>query len=138
MIALGVDPKPNLRLAATYSPSFAPAFLAVTNIIFAYGGHVAFFSFISEFRDPSEFPKALFMLQTADITMYLVVAIVVYRYAGVSVVSPALGSTSKVVMKTAYGIALPTVSCCQYKRVKLSDNFIQILLAGVIYGHASP
>lgn len=110
MIALGVDPKPNLNLAATYSPSFAPAFLAVTNIIFAYAGHVAFFSFISEFRDPSEFPKALFMLQATDITMYLVVAIVVYRYAGVDVASPALGSASKVVVKIAYGIALPTVS----------------------------
>ncbi|KAF2630025.1 amino acid transporter [Macroventuria anomochaeta] len=120
MIALGVDPKPNLRLAATYSPSFAPAFLAVTNIIFAYAGHVAFFSFISEFRDPSEFPKALFMLQAIDITMYLVVAIVVYRYAGVDVASPALGSASKVVVKVAYGIALPT-----------------ILLAGVIYGHVA-
>lgn len=111
MIALGIDPKPNLRLAATYSPGFAPAFLAVTNIIFAYAGHVAFFSFISEFRDPSEFPKALFMLQATDITMYLVVAIVVYRYAGVDVASPALGSASRVVVKVAYGIALPTVRC---------------------------
>jgi hypothetical protein len=109
MIALGVDPKPDLNLAATYHPEFAPAFLAVTNIIFAYAGHVAFFSFISEFRDPSEFPKALFMLQATDITMYLVVAIVVYRYAGVDVASPALGSASKIVVKIAYGIALPTV-----------------------------
>jgi amino acid permease len=115
MIALGVDPKPNLRLAATYSPSFAPAFLAVTNIIFAFAGHVAFFSFISELRNPSEFPKALYMLQATDITMYLVVTIVVYRYAGVEVASPALGSASKVVVKVAYGIALPTV-CRHYKR----------------------
>jgi amino acid permease len=115
MIALGVDPKPNLRLAATYSPSFAPAFLAVTNIIFAFASHVAFFSFISELRDPSEFPKALFMLQATDITMYLVVTIVVYRYAGVEVASPALGSASRVVVKVAYGIALPTV-CGHYKR----------------------
>lgn len=41
--------------------------------------------------------------------MYLVVAIVVYRYAGVDVASPALGSASKIVVKIAYGIALPTV-----------------------------
>jgi amino acid permease len=110
MIALGIDPKPNLRLAAAYSPSFAPAFLAVTNIIFAFAGHVAFFSFISEFRDPKEFPKALCMLQITDITMYVVVAIVVYRYGGVDVASPALGSASPIVVKIAYGIALPTVS----------------------------
>jgi hypothetical protein len=91
MIALGIDPKPNLRLAAAYSPSFAPAFLA-------------------EFRDPKEFPKALCMLQITDITMYVVVAIVVYRYGGVDVASPALGSASPIVVKIAYGIALPTVS----------------------------
>lgn len=42
--------------------------------------------------------------------MYLIVAIVVYRYTGVDVASPALGSASNVVMKVAYGIALPTVS----------------------------
>lgn len=118
LIALGIDPKPNLNLAATYSPRFAPAFLAVTNIIFAYAGHVAFFSFISEFRDPREFPKALFMLQATDITMYLVVAIVVYRYAGVDVASPALGSTSRVVVKVAYGIALPTVCYFLYRSVE--------------------
>jgi hypothetical protein len=34
---------------------------------------------------------------------------VVYRYAGVDVASPALGSASRVVVKVAYGIALPTV-----------------------------
>lgn len=137
MIALGVDPKPNLNLAATYSPGFAPAFLAVTNIIFAYAGHVAFFSFISEFRDPSEFPKALFMLQATDITMYLVVAIVVYRYAGVDVASPALGSASKVVVKIAYGIALPTVSQGSRAKRTVSTDYQQILLAGVIYGHVA-
>jgi hypothetical protein len=47
--------------------------------------------------------------------MYLVVTIVVYRYAGVEVASPALGSASRVVVKVAYGIALPTV-CGHYKR----------------------
>lgn len=110
MIGVGVSPSPNLHLDATTTVSFSQAFLSVTNIIFAYAGHVAFFSFISEFRDPTEFPKALFLLQAIDVTMYLVVAIVVYRYTGTSVSSPALSSTSNVVMKVAYGIALPTVS----------------------------
>lgn len=111
MIAVGVDPRPNLHLVATRNIEFSAAFLSVTNIIFAYAGHVAFFSFISEFRDPREFPKALFLLQATDISMYLVVAIVVYRYTGQDVTSPALGSSSNIVMKVAYGIALPTVSC---------------------------
>ena len=106
---------PNLHLSATVSTSLAPAFLSVTNIIFAYAGHVAFFSFISEFRDPTEFPKALYLLQATDISMYVIVAIVVYRYTGEDVASPALGSASNVVMKVAYGIALPTVSLYSLK-----------------------
>ncbi|KAF2200952.1 hypothetical protein GQ43DRAFT_337433, partial [Delitschia confertaspora ATCC 74209] len=120
MIGVGVTPARDLHLDATVKTSLAKAFLSVSNIIFAYAGHVAFFSFISEFKDPSEFPKALYLLQVTDTTMYLVVAIVIYRYTGTQVASPALGSTGNVVMRVAYGIALPT-----------------ILLAGVIYGHVA-
>lgn len=110
MIGVGVDPKPGLHLDVIVHSSFAPAFLSVTNIIFAYAGHVAFFSFISEFKDPTEFPKALYLLQATDMSMYLVVAVVLYRYTGQDVSSPALSSASHVVMKVAYGLALPTVS----------------------------
>lgn len=52
--------------------------------------------------------------------MYLLVAVVTYRYAGADVASPALGSTAPVVEKIAYGIAIPT-----------------ILVAGVINGHVA-
>lgn len=79
------------------------------NICFAYAGHMAFFSFISEMKTPRDFPKALIGLQTTEICLYLVSAIVIYRYAGADVASPALGSTAPVVKKIAYGIALPTV-----------------------------
>jgi amino acid permease len=72
-------------------------------------GHVAFFSFISEFKNPKDFPKALFLLQITDVSMYIIVAVVVYRYAGNKVSSPALGSAGKLVSKVAYGIAIPTV-----------------------------
>lgn len=72
-------------------------------------GHVAFFGFISEFRRPEEWPKALYLLQAVDTAMYLVVAIVIYRYCGPDVKSPALGSASPLVKKIAWGIAIPTV-----------------------------
>lgn len=52
--------------------------------------------------------------------MYLIVAVVTYRYAGADVKSPALSSTSPMVQKVAYGIAIPT-----------------ILVAGVINGHVA-
>lgn len=83
--------------------------------------------------------------------MYLVVAIVVYRYTGLRVSSPALSSTSNVVMKVAYGIALPTVSLrfsfssdiqsrmcmCTCLGEKFLTQDPKILLAGVIYGHVA-
>ena len=83
-------------------------------------GHVAFFSFISEFKHPEQYPKALFLLQGVDVSMYLIVAVVTYRYAGTDVASPALGSAAPLVRKIAYGIAIPT-----------------ILVAGVINGHVA-
>lgn len=119
MIALGISPA-GRGTQATEKAAFADAFLSVTNIIFAYAGHVAFFSFISELRDPKEFPKALWLLQICDTGFYIVAAIVIYRYAGADVSSPALGSASDTVAKVAYGIAIPT-----------------IIIAGVIYGHVA-
>ena len=110
MIGIGIE-KPSLHVDATTTPKFYNAFLSVTNIIFAYAGHANFFSFISEMRVPEEYPKALYLLQFADITMYAVSAVVIYRYGGPDVSSPALGSTGPTVRKVAYGIAIPTVGC---------------------------
>jgi len=120
MIGLGIEKPGYNNVQVTTQTSLAPAFLAVTNIIFAYAGHVAFFSFISEMRTPEQYPKALFLLQGIDITMYMIVAAVVYRYAGSGVSSPALGSTSPLLQKVAYGVAIPT-----------------IIIAGVINGHVA-
>jgi len=71
---------------------------------------VAFFTLISEIKNPRDFPKALYVLQLVDTSMYIVVAIIVYRYTGEKVASPAIGSAALTVMKVAYGSALPTVS----------------------------
>jgi hypothetical protein len=60
-------------------------------------------------REPRDFPKALYMLQTFEIVFYTVAAIVIYYYAGQSVTSPALGSAGPVLKKVAYGIAIPTI-----------------------------
>lgn len=62
----------------------------------------------------------MFLLQGSDTVLYIIVAIVVYIYAGDQVESPALGSAGPVVKKIAWGIAIPT-----------------ILVAGVIYGHVA-
>jgi hypothetical protein len=71
-------------------------------------------------KDPREFHKALYTLQITDTILYTVTAVVIYVYTGDSVRSPALGSTSPLLAKVAYGIALPT-----------------IVIAGVINGHVA-
>ncbi|KAL2395899.1 N amino acid transport system protein [Exophiala dermatitidis] len=108
----------SVRLWPQAGLTFHAGFLAVANMVFAYAGHVAFFTFISELKNPRDFPKALAFLQCSDISMYIITAVVVYYYAGDQVASPALDSASRVVKKVAYGIAIPT-----------------IVIAGVVNGH---
>ena len=120
MAAVGTEKPGDGKIDATIQASLADAFLPVTNIVFAYAGHVAFFSFISELKRPEEYYKSLFLLQGVDTFMYLLVAAVIYAYAGADVASPALGSSSPLFQKIAYGIAIPT-----------------IVVAGVINGHVA-
>lgn len=118
MIGLGVQYPAGKPVKATVDTDLVTAFSAVLNIIFAYIGHVAYFGIMAELKDPRDFPKALCLLQSLDIVIYIVTAVVIYRYAGDGVGSPALGSTNPVLQKVAYGIALPT-----------------IVIAGVVFGH---
>ncbi|XHG05571.1 hypothetical protein AWENTII_008789 [Aspergillus wentii] len=120
MIAIGVQAPDHVEVDVTTNVSFAEGFLAVTNIVFAFIAHVAFFGFISEMQDPRDFPKSLAMLQVTDTTMYIITAVVIYRYAGPDVKSPALSSAGPLMKKVAYGLAIPTV-----------------VIAGVVFGHVA-
>ncbi|KAB8260955.1 transmembrane amino acid transporter protein-domain-containing protein [Aspergillus pseudonomiae] len=120
MIALGIQRPWHGGVQATVDTSLYKAFLAVCNIVFSFSGHVAFFGFMSELKDPKDYPKSLFLLQGIDVILYIVTAVVIYYYAGQDVTSPALGSASPVVRKVAYGIALPT-----------------IIIGGVVNGHVA-
>lgn len=97
-------------MSATLHPSLSTGFNSISNVVFAYAGHLAWVSLISELRDPRGFPKALLVQQAFMIVAYLIVSIVVYHYGGDNVASPALSSTSKTVAQVAWGVALPTVS----------------------------
>ena len=72
--------------------------------------HVSYFGLISEMEEPRDFPKSLALLQVIDTALYLVTAVVTYRYFGPGISSPAPSSAGKVMKRVAYGIALPTVS----------------------------
>ncbi|KAG2415622.1 hypothetical protein HFD88_006813 [Aspergillus terreus] len=117
MIGVGIL-HPGKEVEAVVKTDFVSGFTAVTNIVFAFCGHAAFFGLAAELKNPRDFPKALLLLQGTDICLYLIAAVVIYRFGGADVASPALGSASPIVSKVAYGIALPT-----------------IIIAGVINGH---
>ncbi|KAJ5595402.1 uncharacterized protein N7459_001610 [Penicillium hispanicum] len=109
MIGVGIQDHGYTTIKATVDTDLYRAFTAVTNIVFAYCAHVAFFGLLAEMKNPRDFPKALYMLQTFEIIFYTVAAVVIYYYAGQSVTSPALGSAGPVLKKVAYGIAIPTI-----------------------------
>lgn len=117
MIALGIE-KPGSGLVAVANTNLYHGFTAVTNIVFAFCSHGAFFGLMAELRNPRDFTKSLCLLQGIDISLYLIAAVVIYRYAGDGVTSPALGSASPIVSKIAYGIALPTV-CFSFIRTHI-------------------
>lgn len=109
MISVGVQFKGG-DINITTETNLYHAFTAVTNIVFAYCAHVAFFGLIAEMEKPQDFPKALCMLQIFEICLYVLAAVVIYYYVGNDVASPALGSAGPIMKKVAYGIAIPTVS----------------------------
>lgn len=110
MIGVGVEKHPGRIIEATVDTTLYTAFTAVSNIVFAYCAHVAFFGLIAEMEQPKDFKKSLFMLQTFEISLYVTAACVIYYYVGKDVQSPALSSAGPLLKKVAYGIAIPTVS----------------------------
>lgn len=112
MIGVGIDP-PGKGTAYIVTPSsqtsLAQGSSAVSEIIIAFTGHIAYFHFLTEMRKPRDFPKALAMQQSVAISFYITVAVVIYYYAGQDVKSPALGSASPTIRKVAFGIAAPTI-----------------------------
>ncbi|PWY75364.1 hypothetical protein BO70DRAFT_381090 [Aspergillus heteromorphus CBS 117.55] len=109
MIGVGVEKHPGRIIEATVDTNLYTAFTAVSNIVFAYCAHVAFFGLIAEMEKPKDFKKSLFMLQTFEICLYTTAAVVVYYYVGKDVQSPALSSAGPLLKKVAYGIAIPTI-----------------------------
>jgi len=116
----GAPPNPDIIVKSFQNASFYNAFSAVTDIIFAYAGHLAFFNFISEMKNPREYPKALYLLQAVDVTIYTLAGALVYKFTGQYTLSPSISSMSITLRKVTYGIAIPT-----------------ILVAGVINGHVA-
>ncbi|KAJ5037090.1 hypothetical protein NUH16_004973 [Penicillium rubens] len=119
MIALGIQNN-GAAVKPVVEANLVTGIMSACNIAFSYVSHNTFFTFMAELKDPKDFPKALALLQSIDIALYIVAAVVIYYYTGADVASPALGSAGLLISRIAYGIALPT-----------------IVIAGVINGHVA-
>ncbi|WVR07864.1 hypothetical protein IAU60_004907 [Kwoniella sp. DSM 27419] len=115
MVAVGVTDRPSLAPAGDFhikspaftTPGFVDSINAITIIIFAYGGTPNYFQIVGEMRDPRFYTRTIVIGQSLMTGVYLVVAAVVYHFAGQYIASPALGSAGHVVKKVCYGLALP-------------------------------
>ncbi|KAM0719317.1 hypothetical protein Q7P37_005222 [Cladosporium fusiforme] len=85
------------------------AFLALTNILFAYSFAMCQFSFMDEMHTPRDYIKSSLSLGLIEITIYTLTGSLIYVFVGTDVQSPALLSASSTVARIAFGIAIPVV-----------------------------
>ena len=89
--------------------TFTEAFIAVTNIVFAYSFAMCQFSFMDEMHTPRDFVKSIWALGITEIIIYTVTGATIYAFVGQDVSSPALTSAGSTLSRVAYGIALPVI-----------------------------
>lgn len=89
--------------------SFSEAFIAITNIVFAYSFAVCQFSFMDEMHTPRDFVKSIWALGLIEIAIYTLTGALVYAFVGQDVQSPALLSAGDLISKIAFGVALPVI-----------------------------
>ncbi|CAF9922480.1 MAG: hypothetical protein GOMPHAMPRED_002572 [Gomphillus americanus] len=89
--------------------TFYQAFLAATNIVFAYSFTVCQFSFMSEMHTPKDYVKSIWALGLIEILIYTLTGALIYSFVGSGVKSPALLSASPLIARVAFGVALPVV-----------------------------
>ena len=106
--------------------TFSEAFIALSNIIFAYSFALCQFSFMDEMHTPTDFPKSIWALGLMEIFIYTVTGGLVYAFVGQDVKSPALLSAGPLLSRIAFGIALPVIF--------ISGSINTVVLGRLIHG----
>ncbi|KAB2570371.1 N amino acid transport system protein [Lasiodiplodia theobromae] len=114
---------------AVMYPGFAAGMVASASIFVSSAGTSAFLPVISEMREPRDFKRALYAAMGFVTASYLAFSLVVYRWCGMWVASPSLGSAGPTVKKVAYGVGLVglVVSACLYLHVAAKYVFVRLL-----------
>lgn len=89
--------------------NFSQAFVAVSNIVFAFSFAIGQFSFMDEMHTPNDYMKSIWASGISQITIYTLTGALCYAFVGSSVESPALLSAGPLISKIAFGVALPVI-----------------------------
>ncbi|KAG2414455.1 hypothetical protein HFD88_003646 [Aspergillus terreus] len=110
-------------------PTFAAGITAAATIFVSSSATSAFLPVISEMRRPRDYPKAVYTSMGFVAASYLAFSLVIYRWCGKWIASPALGSAGETVKRVSYGVALPglVISGSLYVHVAAKYLFVRIL-----------
>lgn len=102
---------------------------ATANIFCASAGSSAFLPVISEMRNPNHYNRALYVCMSIVTASYFAFSLIVYRYCGMWVTSPSLGSAGPTLKRVAYGIGLfgLLITAVLYVHVSAKYLFVRIL-----------
>lgn len=110
-------------------PSFVVGMVSATNIFISTCGSSMFLPVISEMKRPQDYRKACLVAGFIVGAMYLSFSLVIYRYCGIWLSTPAFGSAGPLIKKVAYGISLPglILGVGIYQHVAAKYAFVRIL-----------
>lgn len=119
----------DLGWVAIAHPGFVAGMTASANIFISGSGSSMYLPVISEMRKPRDYRKAAIVTGFLVGAMYLTFSLVIYRWCGIWLTTPAFGSAGTLFKKISYGIALPglVIGVGIYQHVAAKLIFVRIL-----------
>ncbi|KAG9570949.1 amino acid transporter, partial [Aureobasidium melanogenum] len=110
-------------------PSFVVGMINTSNIFVSTSGSSMFLPVISEMRRPQDYRKACLWAGLIVGAMYLSFSLVIYRWCGSWLSTPAFGSAGPLFKKISYGISLPglIIGVGIYQHVAAKYAFVRLL-----------
>ncbi|KAF9770671.1 hypothetical protein IL306_011730 [Fusarium sp. DS 682] len=119
----------DLGWTAIAHPTFVAGITASANIFISNSGSSMYLPVLSEMKRPEHYRKAVLVTGVLVTAMYLSFSLVIYRWCGVWLATPAFGSAGPLFKKISYGIALPglIIGVGIYQHVAAKYIFVRIL-----------
>jgi hypothetical protein len=119
----------DLGWVAIAHPGFVAGITASANLFICTSGSSMYLPVISEMRKPRDYRKAAIVAGVLVGSMYISFSLVIYRWCGIYLATPAFGSAGELFKKISYGIALPglVIGVGIYQHVAAKLIFVRIL-----------